>query len=345
MMKILMFNHGSGFGGAERFIFELSNELEQKGHKVAFCFSDSKNSIFKGKKTYFINKSGILPELLELRRIINDFKPDIIHTHNINPFIRGSIIGIIKEIPVIHTQHGYQKLSFTAGVISNILALYASGFVFVSNDMMKNSRMLFKENQMRINNGIKTEFSEKKKNKTFRIGAIARLEKVKDIMTLIGAFDILGKNKINAELVIIGDGGERRNLESYADSLGLKSVFFKGFMDNSRKHVSSFDLFVSSSLSEGISISILEAMSCKVPVIATSVGGTPEIIKNNFSGFLIPAKNPEILAEKIEFVIKNRHSKFIKEMAENARKKVIDYFSIKRAANQYEALYKEVFRL
>jgi len=158
-----------------------------------------------------------------------------------------------------------------------------------------------------IYNGV-TEISEKKElpieTEGLVIGTAARLTRSKGIRYLIEAFSYLHNKYRDINLVIIGEGEERKNLEILAQDLKINNrVFFLGAIPDARCYFRNFHIFVLPSLSEAFSITILEAVSQKIPVIATSVGGIPEIIEDGKTGLLVPPKEPLILAQAIERLI------------------------------------------
>ena len=164
----------------------------------------------------------------------------------------------------------------------------------------------------KIENGIDTRyFSPIPKNKNllnelkisenhFIIGNIARLAPVKDHVTLIKTFDIARKIYPNMRLVIVSDGPEKSNLEALINELNLsENVMLLGFRRDIREMFSIVDMFVLSSISEGTSITILEAMAAGKPVIATNVGGTPNLVEDGKTGFLVSPSELLLLGRKI----------------------------------------------
>ncbi len=137
--------------------------------------------------------------------------------------------------------------------------------------------------------------------------------------------------------MVIGDGDLRPELEVLIDQFNLKNKFILlGKRENASKYLKAFDIYISSSVKEGFPYSILEAMSAKLPIIATSVGGVPEMIFDQKNGLLIEAKNYKILAEKIRYLIDNQP--IAQKFGEQAEKDVKEKFS-------KEKMIKETFEL
>ena len=136
------------------------------------------------------------------------------------------------------------------------------------------------------------------------VGTVGRIKPVKDFVTLIKAFNIVRIKHKDSALVIVGPGNDTGNsyyikLTTFLQELGLSEVFFLGTHQNIPEILSIFDVFVNSSLSEGISNTILESMANKVPVVATNVGGNPELIEHGKSGLLFESEDEEGCAECI----------------------------------------------
>lgn len=158
----------------------------------------------------------------------------------------------------------------------------------------------------------------------FVYGNIARLAENKDHVNLFKAFAQIKTS--NAKLVILGDGILEERLKALVTQMGLQDrVIFAGFVPNAYRYMLAFDCFVLSSLQEAFGRVLLEAMIAKLPVIATSVNGIPEVVGD--SGYLIPAKNPNLLANKMQQILDFTPEQRA-ELGEKAYERVIAQFSI-----------------
>ncbi len=129
------------------------------------------------------------------------------------------------------------------------------------------------------------------------VGTVARLDPVKHLQTLVEAVAQLAHRGRQVHVLVIGDGPERDSLERETRARRLEhAVHFLGHRDDARAWLPGMDVYVNSSISEGISLTILEAMAAGVPVVATAVGGTPEIVTDEV-GRLVPARDPSALAD------------------------------------------------
>jgi glycosyltransferase involved in cell wall biosynthesis len=149
------------------------------------------------------------------------------------------------------------------------------------------------------------------------------------------------KNFKNYKLLFIGKGGLESQLKEEAESLGIMdNVKFLGFRDDVKEIYKILDIFVLPSLSEGLPLSLLEAVASKVPVIASKVGGIPEIIKDGINGFLIPPKNVPLLSEKIYYLLQNQE--IAKQLAQEAYHNYLKNFEISIMVNKYENLFSGI---
>lgn len=173
------------------------------------------------------------------------------------------------------------------------------------------------------------------------LGSVGRLSPVKDQQTLIRAFHQAHRNRSNLRLILVGDGEERAALERLVAELGLQeSVRLLGSRRDVRAILSTFDVFVSASISEGTSMTLLEAMASGKPVVATDVGGNGNVVIPGRTGLLVEPGEPEKLASAVLYIAANQRLR--NEMGRNARRVVQDRFDVARMAREYEHLYDEL---
>jgi len=139
--------------------------------------------------------------------------------------------------------------------------------------------------------------------------------------------------------ILVGDGILKTELMDMAKRLGISDkVLFPGIRNDVSDILSTMDLFVITSLTEGICNAILEAMACGLPIIATDVGGNPEIVHNEETGLLFPTKNVAGLVRAVERMLEDEERR--KGYGEKAREMVEKRFSLQRMVNEYEGLYE-----
>lgn len=171
----------------------------------------------------------------------------------------------------------------------------------------------------------------------FVVGAISHLSREKGQRYLVEAASLIPDVRRRMRFVIVGDGECRKELENQVTNLGLKTCFhFAGFQDDTLEYLRSFDLLVLPSLSEGLSSAILCGMACSLPVIATQVGGIPELVRSGENGLLIPPANAMALAQAIERLAANSDEAV--QMGRHGRRRMEESFTLERKIREMEEL-------
>jgi len=174
------------------------------------------------------------------------------------------------------------------------------------------------------------------------IGHVARLEPEKDQVSLLQAFRTVADAHPDVRLVIVGDGSQRRELERAATELGVEGrVDFLGVREDVPDLLPHFDVFVLSSSSEGLPLSILEAMACARPVVATAVGEISRVVTNGVTGMTVPPGNAPALAHAMSMMLDR--PAWAAAMGAAARRLVESAYSLTRVVEQYQALYASVY--
>lgn len=192
------------------------------------------------------------------------------------------------------------------------------------------------KNQESIFNALAEKNSQP--NNIFKIGTICHLSKQNGLEYLLQALKIVVELIPETQLVMVGTGEERYNLSWLVRKLGLeKHIWFMGYQDNYYHWLKSFDLFAMPVLnSESLNLPLIEAMAYFCPVIASNVPGINEIVKNNLSGILVDPANPEMLAQSIIYLYRNKEIR--KEMGQNGYNRVKAVFNIERVLEDMEKL-------
>ncbi len=294
----------------------------------------------------------IISSLLKSIWVINREKINLIHAHWWIPSgLVGALVSKIKDVPLILTFHGtdFQLLKSHRQInwIANCITDRAQKITVVSSYIKRGLEKIVKLDKNKVQvipmpaSVKKTQC--KKDKRGLIIATLCRLTEQKGINYLLEACSLLKEKKILCEILILGDGPERENLEKLAKRLNLPAEF-KGYIPHNE--VSSYlglcDIFVLPAMGEGFGISLVEAMICKKPVIGTNSGGIPDIIKDRETGLLVPEKDPEALADAIEKLLKDE--KLASRLAENGYKYVIENFTSSKIADKMLDIYSEVLR-
>ena len=297
---------------------------------------------------------------LYLYKLIKKENFTIIHTHSSKAGFLGRVAAMLNKTPiVIHTIHGFAFHDYMNSFKKNIFiyleklsAKWTHGLVTVSNLNKKKVVDLGIapiEKLKNIYSGIDLTLFINEKNDQFRkelnldsshllLGSVGRLSNQKDPITMIEAFYIVIKRFPNAHLTLVGDGELRDKILIKIDQLQLNGrVHLTGNKSDPWKIYHSLDLFIMSSIYEGLGRSITEALSCGVPVVCTSVEGVPEIVRDNETGILVPPKDPGALATGIINSLNDMDN--AKRMAEEGRKFVNENFDVNKMVDDIDTLY------
>ena len=253
-------------------------------------------------------------------------------------------------------QHEHSHFTLQSGfrrLIERILVVKSNIIIAVSADLHKcfSRKIRDLHNKLKlIPNGsivvdelsqVETTTQSRFYSKIKTVAIIGSLEPRKDHQTFLRAAKIVHERNPKTRFLVIGDGPLRSTLESQAKFLDFNgNLQFTGWQSDIPTLLKNIDVYVSSSLTEGISLALLEAMAANVPVVCTNVGGTPEIIKHGERGLLVKKQNSKELAKSINYIIEN--SKIGSRMAKRGREFVLQNFSAKRMISQVEGIYSEV---
>ncbi|MFC1884331.1 glycosyltransferase family 4 protein [Thermodesulfobacteriota bacterium] len=372
-IKVIILSTVAGFGGAERVVQSIMNSIDKENvDAVGIFFSKSgkePEKFFKGIKDKSLKIYKILLtrsrfkylnpvlNIIELYTILKKEDANLIHSHGYRADVIGVIIAKILNIPIISTCHGYistNKILRFYNFIDRLALRFFNKIISVSETIkrdlvkagVKKNKVLVIQNCISFHglSRIKEEFRDSMRDKVgihkkdMAIGYIGRLEKEKGLEYLLKAGSNLCKEFKNLIFILVGAGDYRVTLEKMSKELKLNlKTIFVGFQSEPEKWLSAFDIFVLPSITEGTPMVLLEAMSIGVPVVATSVGGIPDIIESEKEGILIsPGSSIEL-----ETGIKNILTKNVdtSRLTNSARKKIEEKFNFEKWIKKLEAVY------
>lgn len=355
MIKIIHIIPRLAVGGAERLLLDICRKLDKDQFDISVVALQDGNPLQEsfeaaGIKVKFFHKKNKFDfkVIKRLTEYLREESPDIVHTHLFGADFWGGLAARKAEVKkIISTKHDV----LGEGCLKNYLGRKArrqADLVIAISEATK--RFLVEHEKVDsskikvIYNGVDvSRFYIKEPNlfatDTFKIGAVGRLSKEKGHKYLLRACRFLKKR--NWQLILVGDGPLRSSLEAQARFLGIEDkVRFTGQIVDVRKYYDDFDVFVLPSISEGLSISLLEAALAGKFVLATNVGGVPEIVTDQETGLLFKSKNMESLLKSLEWVSDNKIK--AQKMAVELQRKVLDKFDINKIIEQYESLYFEL---
>lgn len=311
-----------------------ADELRAQGHHVE-CVADV--------------VSGKLARLWRLIQIFRKGRFDVVHTHNTLAHFYGAFAAKLAGVPVVvNTQHGLGcGKGWKARLQFRMANQLSDRVVGVSEDaalLCRRDDPRSAKRTVALWNGVDLDRFEYRGPSTQPVAiSVARLSPEKDYATLLRATWILIKDRPDFRLKIVGDGGERQKLEQLARELNLNDhVEFLGERSDVSSLLPQAGFFVSSSSTEGISLTLLEAMSVGLPVVTTRVGGNPEIVVEGKTGRLVAPHSPEELALAMRGLLKDQEAWPV--YGELARQRVEQHFNVRNMVRQYEDLYRELLR-
>jgi glycosyltransferase involved in cell wall biosynthesis len=324
----------------------------------------------KGYKTFYISRKKNLRifnlwTIWKLTGVLKQEKVDILHCHLHKASVYGAISARVAGVPVVFSHvHGLNRSKSWQRKLINRLVLRKVNKIFavgesVRKDVLESNPFLSPEKVVSLGNSIdygrynQVEISKQQakediglKADSFVFGTIGRLTLTKGYSYLIEAFAQLKEQIPSAHLIFVGEGRLQNELEQQAaETPYADSIHFLGPRSDITSILKAIDVFVLSSIAEGLPRSLLEAMAARVPCIGTKVGGIPEILADGEFGYLVSPKDDDALAEammKIANISEQEREKLIKK----AWQRVADEYSHetvrKKLENIYETEYKTV---
>ena len=384
MTKILYFITQSEYGGAQRYVFDLANNLGRE-FEVAVALGEQGKDGKLAKKLEENNiKYYIIPHLkrsisplneilafFEISKLIKNYQPNIIHLNSSKISILGSLAGLfiklkIKNLKIIYTVHGWvfnEPLpapvkwfylwaeKFTAKFKDKIICVSES-----DRQVALKYKIAPVEKLITIHNGLapinfyaREEalplLNKERAGGEVLVGSIGNLYQTKGFEYFIEAAgrlmaDLSFPRRRESRFIIIGEGSERKNLENLIAKHNLKNNFIlAGNIDQAARLLKALDVYVCSSVKEGLSYTLIEAMQAGLPIVATKVGGNPELIEDNITGLISAAQNTQALAEKIKTLLNNKE--LAQRLGGQAKIKAQKEFGLEKMVEQTKNVYSQ----
>jgi sugar transferase (PEP-CTERM/EpsH1 system associated) len=357
-------------GGTEAGILKVMSGLDDfefthaictaRGHNPAYAEQQaSEKTIFdasmNGDKFQFMVRSFV--------KIMKTYRPHIVHSRNWGA-IEAVFAARLAGVPVaIHSEHGYELdmlngLPLRRRLVRRAAYGLADAVFTVSSDLRAYHARQVWTSPSRIRvlaNGVDSQrFAPSAERKaasraglglpgtSIVVGSVGRLVPIKGHAGLLDAAEVLLKRGVDLSVVLVGDGSELDHLRSKVTASPYLStrVHFLGASRNVANALNAMDVFVLPSISEGMSNTLLEAMSAGLPVVATRVGGNPELIENESSGLLFSVGNIRELAAHLENLAANRE--YRESLGTGARARILANYSLESMLERYRNLYKEL---
>ncbi|WP_313803785.1 glycosyltransferase [Flavobacterium sp.] len=296
----------------------------------------------------------------KVQKVIADFRPDIIHGAVFEGVSMAAVNGFLKKVPHIVIEETSDPIhrNWKANFLLRIFSFVSDKVVGVSQatcDYLTYKAKINPKKIKLINNGVKepravleTEKIALKKElhiaeNDFVIGSVGRMidDNNKRFSDLIKAVSLLFEKGLPVKLLLVGEGKERPKYEKLAEDLGISSqVIFAKYQNDVAKYYSIMDVFSLVSANESFGLVLAEAMYCRLPIVATRVGGMQYIVDENITGFLVEKFNVMAIADALETIYKNQELRTA--FGENGYSRVVKEFSETVYVNKIEQLYLEL---
>lgn len=361
-MHIMHLIESLEFGGAEKVVVHLANKLSEY-FQVSICLTKRKGSLVEQLnpeiQVHFLDSGEgndySLPGKIET--LMRDHNVDILHSHDWGVYLEAAFA--IRNLPnskLIHTVHG-KYTQFDSRLISKF-KVYLRHFLerlavkntyriiavseSIKDYIIKDIRLPISKVET-IHNGIAALNSNSNKpinlHDRLNLITVGRIAAIKNYKLLIQALALAVAENPDIYLVFVGDGPEMKSVQELTETTGIQHhVKFLGFRTDVEELLLKSDVFVLSSNYEGVSIAILEAMSIGMPVISTSVGGVPETVVDNVTGYLV---NPgDVLAYKDAILKLDNERMTLNEMGKAGQSHFYQLFHEDIVIEKYKILYE-----
>lgn len=356
-----------GLGGAERFLVNLVRHLDASKYEPVVAWLSESGPFAEDLKHTGIEVIGIgarghrdVRALSRLIRVMRERRVAIVNTHLFVDSFYGRLAALVAGVPVriVTQQNAYEdpRLRLPAWQIwaNRMLVSITQHFIAVSQAAKTYLEQVERVPANKISvipNAIEPPPPVSKETvRTLRlqwaaqggsgplIGTVARLEPQKGVDILLEAVAHLRTQVPDVRCVIVGEGRWRSDLDARARSLGVADIVsFVGARRDIPAVLAALDVFVLPSRFEGLSLALLEAMAMGCPVVATSVSGSVEVVKDGETGLLVPREDARALSAAVQRLLLDRC--LARRMAARARHNVLSHYTVDAVARQYEAIY------
>ena len=351
-------------GGLENGVVNLVNGLTRAGLQCHVgCLIErgewmarvSPRGVWEGR----LEQTGRLRVVAGLRRYIRREGIELLHSHNSQAHVFGAIASVLTGVPLVHTKHGQNWPDDPVWVRkSRQLSRFTRRIVPVSADIARIVTDIEKVPARKVTtivNGIDTEaFRPGVRGQesgvrrrlgieagAFVVGSVGRLAWEKNYELLVKAFAAVRRVAPESRLVLVGDGPYRERIAHAAEQEGVaSSCLMPGRQHNVADWLQTLDVFCLSSLTEGTSITLLEAGACGLPAVVTDVGGNAEVVQDGVTGLVTPAGDEAAFRRAL--IALHGDAARREAMGAAARRRVAERYSVERMVREYLAVYRDV---
>jgi glycosyltransferase involved in cell wall biosynthesis len=362
-IKILFLIPSCKVGGVPVIVLNLIKGLNEEQFHIELAAPNDGAFFEKFRENievYDVKIRGFYPNtIFYLRKILKKRHFDVLHANGRGAGLYARLASPGNDTKVVYSYHGFYYNHYcpltkiTYLIMEKLLLRWTDKVVCVSEGEKKQAikaRVLNEDKAVVIPNGIDIEKynTQRKEKRGYVIGTLSKICIQKGLEYLIPAIVNL-KKKYPSLLCLIAGGTQKEEvkreakLKSMVKTLGMeKTIIFLGEIEDTRSFFNKIDLYVSSSLWEGLPTAILEAFAARVPVVATDVTGNNEVVIPDKTGILTKPKDSDSLAQAIDFAFKHRNR--LRRLTDNAFDFVCRGYSMKSMTNNYETLYRNLLQ-
>jgi glycosyltransferase involved in cell wall biosynthesis len=367
--KLLFLITKSNWGGAQRYVYDLATTLSSEHYEIAVALGGDGELVkrLNDKNITVLHISSLQRDISlkkelmafnEMRSIVKAYAPDILHVNSSKAGALGAFIGRLEHVPkIIFTAHAW-AFNENRNILSRcifmlvhwVTILLSHTTITVSNALRHQMRLPWAQSKLvTIHNGVapiiflekadaRTRITKSQQPETFWTGTIAELHPIKGHDITLRALKVCIDSGHRIHHTIIGGGELEQELKALTKDLGLeRNVTFTGPLQDAAQLLKAFDLFILSSRSEALGFVLIEAAQAGLSVIASKVGGIPEIITHNKNGSLVLKEDVSALAEEIQLLI---HSPDQRERYAENIKETAAQFSLPHMIRETEKVYR-----
>lgn len=350
-------------GGTERLVVEIVRRLPAPVSSAVCCLDEpgswAADVEAQGVPVFSLRRGpGFRPEVgLGVARVARRVGAAVLHCHQYTPFVYGRMAtALCPSLRVVFTEHGRLSdapPSAKRRLVNPWLGRLPRQRVFAVSENLRQHMAGEGFPAARIgviHNGIDVgspPTAEQRARARLQlaagagdvvVGTVARLNPVKQLATLVDAVGLLRRTGLPVRLAIVGDGPERPSLERRVTELDLRQhVVLLGHREDARDLLAGLDIYANSSVTEGVSLTILEAMAASLPVVATGVGGTPEVVVHGCTGLLVPPRSADEVAIAVGDLARSAAKR--DALGRAGRERVLGAFTIERMVAEYAGVY------
>ncbi|HZW21704.1 TIGR03088 family PEP-CTERM/XrtA system glycosyltransferase [Noviherbaspirillum sp.] len=348
------------FGGLETLLAECVNRMPAGKYRHAIvCLTGYTGFASRvtrpGVGIFALDKPpGLAPMThVKLWKLLRQLRPAVLHTYNFAA-LEYNVTAALAGVPVrVHAEHGRdasdpEGLNRKHNLLRSLLIPFIDCYIPVSRDLQRWLRErvgIPEQKNLLINNGVDTDAfhpAPAARDGEFVIGTVGRVQDVKDHAGLVDAFlhlrALVPEHAHRLRLAIVGDGPLLPALKAKVAAAGIQDcVRLPGARDDVAQLMQGFSVFALSSIAEGTPVTLLEAMACGLPVVATRVGGIPDAVVDGHTGRLVAPKDPVALAEALAAYV--RQPELIEQHGAAARERAERHYSISAMVAAYTGLY------